>query len=511
MKKRGPSPDLLPTSLPSPKKTRVRSPSPLSPGTVAAMTIKAMTQEVQKMDEIRNKMMAMPLLTPAKNKMLTDVIAKPRFHGKDTPSLRRLKELYRELQKRVKDFEEALVLSGDESPRFTLTIGPEELHVLDTLYDEKEKDLKMNRLINLYVNLLYEQQFRKPPPLLKLYSFPLPRYLRDPLTTDHVLRNIFTRNSTTYLRDQKVNLPIFFTEDLSDRFTPSRKQALSEFLFNNIENEFPLNKKEEGANPDNLVQSNPQVVFHPWLQKAASSPPLTVSQIPIYFILTSKRLKHAMVSILFENRVFSVGYGYLGSLTKYASKKQEHFLERILHEKHLYERGALYSPDFLLNLFHKKTIAPQQTYYDYKVVDFGLLTKQHMDRMQVFFNKVEQIIFNLGIKSVKGKSVLYKLPTEPTTLEQVVEYSLDGSAILALDQTYSELCFKNKATATMNCAGFINTVFAPSVDCNYFLGVVHPTHCRRTDGRILQNADLEALQTAFIQNDTKKLLELLKS
>lgn len=486
-------PDRSPDSSPPPKRSRL--PSPISPGTVTTLTKAAIEQEVRMLQQIRNKMVG---ITPsrAKTRLLIEIMTRPNHLASDSPPISRLKKLYRALRKRALDFQKALILSGEESPTFTLILGPEQLHRLDKIFDGDDR--KMNRLINLYVNLLYQEQTHKIPPLLTLRvsPTPMPGYLQKPLAPDHVLRGILAIGTTTFIYDQRLSLPICSTEDLAAVFTPLRRQALSEFLFNNTDQQFELRKKEQSIEIDDLVPPNPKLHFHPGLQKAyrmsrTGLDKLHVSEIPIYFVLTSKSLKHAMISILFENRSYSVGYGYNGHLVKFTPKEleSENFLHR-LHARHLHERGALYTPDFLLNLFHPRL-------YDYKVVDFGLLTKEHMDRIRSFFDKVERIDLNVGKKTtLENKTVLYK------------QNDLDGSAILSLNQTYSELCFKN-TTRTMNCAGFVNTIFAPRIDCNYALGVVHPTHCRKTDGSVIQKADMDALQSAWKQNDTKKLLALL--
>jgi len=507
-------------SSPSPSPTIPKKPkiaSPLSPGTVAKMTATAMEEEIRFLREMEKELKTLSPRRMSKemNKMLMEVMSQPKSLASDSSQIRRWKILYRALQKRRDDFQEALILNGDEPVSFSIPLEPKHLYQLDVLYT-KAGEKNMNRLINHFVNLLYFRQTKKTPPLVKTRAMlPFPKYMEmgnTKLTPDLILRGIFTRHSTTYRRDEKVNLPICITKDIVDDFTPSRKRELAEFLFYNTNHEFVLRKSEYSA-IKNLIKPNPTIEFHPLLQKALTMSrtnleTLSIDEIPLYFILSSKSLKHAMVTILYQNRVFSVGFGYTGSILKYTRKGEDDFLNRMLREKHLHDRGALYTPDYLLNLFYEKT---SQTYYQYNVVDVGILTKQHMDRIQSFFGKVVDLEFNIGEKvTTDGKVVFYKFPTQPKTEQQMKNRELDGSVILVLDQVYSELCFKKKS-ATMNCAGFIDTVFAPAVDCNLFLGVVHPTHCRKTNGHKISGTDMESLCIAFQEGNTRKLLDLLHS
>jgi hypothetical protein len=504
---------------PSPSPTVPKKPklaSPLSPGTVVKKTMEAIQKEIYLLREMQKDLEGSTRMSEETAKMIIKIMSQPRLLSNDTPIIRRWKTLYRALRKRRDNFQEALILNGEESPSFSILLEPKHLYQLEMVYT-KGGEKNMNHWINLYVNLLYFRQTKKTPPLVKTRAMlPLPLYMemgKTKLTPDLILRGIFTRHSTTYLHDEKVNLPICITKDLSDDLTSTRKKELTEFLFYNSRNEFILRKSEYNA-IKHLVQPNPTMEFHPMLAKAytmsrANLEKLSIDEIPLYFILTSKSLKHAMVSILFENRVFSVGFGYTGSILKYTTKGEDGFLNRMLREKHLNDRGALYTPDYLLNLFYKKP--GTQAHYQYNVVDFGILTKLHMDRIKSFFSKVDDLEFNIGIKvATDGKVVLYKFPTQPKTEQQVKNRELDGSVILVLDQVYSELCFKKKS-ATMNCAGFVDTVFAPAIDCNLFLGVVHPTHCRKTNGHKITDADMESLRIAFQEGNTRKLLDLLQS
>lgn len=200
-----------------------------------------------------------------------------------------------------------------------------------------------------------------------------------------------------------------------------------EYIISNVLDN-PNNKK-------NMIQLRPELrdavnVYERELNKITN-----MSDLPIYIIIKIGKGIHVIILLLYQSKVYTIGYGYTGNL-----KANNEFLH--------YGDGALYSPDYLFS--------PNVDAYKNTIIDIGIMSSSNLNHIETFINKVHNI-----------RSMLEKVDDNGS----VKTYSNILSGDLGKYSTYS-----NRNVPVMNCTSFITRIFN-HLDCSNF-GLDDPAKCK---------------------------------
>lgn len=318
-------------------------------------------------------------------------------------------------------------------------------------------------------------------------------------TTSDGIKKILARISMTY-RTSRLTSPLFYSSELNDAFFKGlsreekkrQKIEFESFLYDPSILEYKMSKRQiqNFITLDGFFKKDVGVSLPPVFQsllKRDRIPPDNVADIPFYFVIHSN-IPHMILIVLYQSVVYSIGYGYQGNqqVRKNLVPAWDDFIAR----RHLWNTGALYTPDYLFEL-----MSP----YKYNVVDMGILAPLHLKRIQSFYTTVKRIDVDVGYRDGR----LYR------------DAIHSGGAFLLTNQVYSEVCLvardSERPTGTMNCVGFVSWIFHERIQCDMagLLPVNHPKDCVKLGGKFTVSHMKDFLRF-YLENDVEGMISFDK-
>ena len=223
----------------------------------------------------------------------------------------------------------------------------------------------------------------------------------------------------------------------------------------------------------------------------------SVTDIPLYFICQVGESASHIVTILYiEQKVYSFGYGFLGLSDR--QQKEQKIADIFERVKELHTgSGSIYTADFLLQLGKG---------YKYPLIDFGILTSEHVDNINFFLNKTDTLHVDFGLvfekmdyfvefsgratKNLKSTGNCFITQQKPRIVDldlvnHVLRYAtVDHRTMLRGENlpTYFEVCQQvsgiSEKTKNYNCTSFVSAIFKHITCSTGFFGVVHPKFCQ---------------------------------
>lgn len=249
----------------------------------------------------------------------------------------------------------------------------------------------------------------------------------------------------------KHNKNTIIDEDILVKKNASEKKKALDMIFNNgILNVDELNpdllhvdgdKYVVNNVLDNLNANNKVIELRPELIGAVNvyerelNKITNMSDLPIYIIIKIGKGIHVIILMLYQSKVYTIGYGYSGRL-------------KVNNNNLHYGDGALYSPDYLFS--------PNEDRFKNTIIDIGIMSSSNLNHIEKFINKVHNII-----------SMLEKV--DDTGMVKTYSNILSGD--LGKYSTYS-----NRNIPVMNCTSFITRIFN-HLDCSNY-GLDDPSKCK---------------------------------
>jgi len=223
-----------------------------------------------------------------------------------------------------------------------------------------------------------------------------------------------------------------------------------------------------------------------------------VNEIPLYFICQVGEAAHHIVTILYiDGKVYSFGYGYSGPSDR--QQKEEKIADSLKWYQEFHTgNGSIYTADHLLNI---------GVGYKYPLIDFGILTSEHVSKIEKFLNKTDtlSITFELDFKSetefnyfstratenlISSRNCFINKDTHEVDLELLDHVlkcaDVEHTTALTGDNfpTYFEICQQvsdiSEKTKNYNCTSFVGAIFE-HIECRIiFFDIVHPKFCHNT-------------------------------
>jgi hypothetical protein len=222
-----------------------------------------------------------------------------------------------------------------------------------------------------------------------------------------------------------------------------------------------------------------------------------MGDIPFYIVVILGRRIHASIIIKIGAQMYTFGFGYgdgenkeyMANISAAVNKYGKPFIEAAkegrpqldvfpaIGEKIKIAEGAIYSPDYFISVNEPR--------HHNDIIDIGILTNNHLQRIEEFIRKVTKINSRLSLEP--GGTII--------SLENV----LTGRELNAY-VSHVGACFnrvvKNVARdkVVLNCAGFIEQIF-PHINCNDAWGITSmPIFCKTNppieEDKILSFIDL---------------------
>ena len=190
-------------------------------------------------------------------------------------------------------------------------------------------------------------------------------------------------------------------------------------------------------NPNNkkkVIEMRPELIEAVNIYEKELNKITNISDLPIYIIIKIGRGIHVIILLLYQGKVYTIGYGYSGRL-------------KVNYNNLHYGDGALYSPDYLFS--------PNEDRFKNTIIDIGIMSSLNLNHIDKFLNKVHNI-----------RSMLEKVDDET-----VKTYSNILSGDLGKYSTFS-----NRNVPVMNCTSFITRIF-DHLDCSNY-GLDDPAKCK---------------------------------
>jgi hypothetical protein len=183
----------------------------------------------------------------------------------------------------------------------------------------------------------------------------------------------------------------------------------------------------------------PKVEFNSTLKMAASR---LNGFTPIVFLVVSPKVPHAMIYVIHESQLYTIGFGYYGRRDWFSTKLLASRNTKLAHAIGTL-KGALYSADFLM---------PKEDQPSF-IAWVGFLDMNTVNRIEYLLNGTSVIIYS----GTKDSGV----------------YDVSNKCNLVVPQSYCEgAAFLRYGT---NCIEWAQSMLGIKIDCG-FLG--HPSDCK---------------------------------
>jgi hypothetical protein len=201
----------------------------------------------------------------------------------------------------------------------------------------------------------------------------------------------------------------------------------------------------------------------------------SVYDIPYYLVVIIGRGFHVLIVLICYGKAYTIGFGYSDLLE---SKKNN------IPGIHI-GSGGLYSPDYLLSLNNPKHVN--------KIVDIGILNKNHIYKINEYLSNVTQIKSSLYIENsyIKNKTNI-----------------LTGNLGKYFTLSNNYFAQNNENNAYTNCASFVTSIF-DNIRCDINIGVANPSWC--TTSPPIKNDKVQKFITYYKNNDVNNMVRFLQS
>lgn len=235
----------------------------------------------------------------------------------------------------------------------------------------------------------------------------------------------------------------------------------------------------------------------------------SISEIPIYFLLVGG---HASISILFQEKVYSVALGTtnapgevpttlrrLTSIARTLGGGLKKNVEKLVRDGKL-GTAVLFTPDPLV-VYHKEDAKFEA---NRKIMDVGILTPQHLQNLQKFYDLA---------RKENPVELSLRETSEPSS------YWKKGNINIFLDSTYSFYSIPGISAVTkefVNCTSFLLNVFPNTLTCsarvkNISTPIVDPRECKKINGIEITSEVLKNLYSILRHGDVDTTVKFLQA
>jgi hypothetical protein len=197
------------------------------------------------------------------------------------------------------------------------------------------------------------------------------------------------------------------------------------------------------------------------LQKKYEDDIVNISSVPLFFTISCLNDAHLFTLLKINNEFYSIGFGFMDTTSTINEEEDENHSWVRLH-------GTVFSPDgiFVLNKLKK-----------YKIIDIGILTSFHLDRIQHYLNDIQNIYISY-IEAV-NEDDQYHIDT----------HKRNGAIIpteIGLESIHTGYHFSgnNVDPPAKNCVSFLQDIFINRIHCtddsgkHFTFSINNPLTCK---------------------------------